>query len=113
MSDAVKSCTQINHFKHFMDTVYALYSQTPKCQQELAECAKEFEVQLNRIGRVLYVGGSLLAAAQSLQFGVLTKLCMNTFVGKLPMNHWAVSRKQNFRVWPRNWKVQSLLKTSA
>ena len=38
-----------------MDTLYALYSQSPKCQRELAECAKELDVQLSRIKRVLDV----------------------------------------------------------
>jgi len=55
LSDAVKCCTQVNHFKCFMDTLYALYSQSPKCQRELAECAKELDVQLSRIKRVLDV----------------------------------------------------------
>ena len=53
--DAVKSCTEINHFKILMDTLYSLYSQSPKCQRELNECAKDLAVQLNRIGRVLDV----------------------------------------------------------
>ena len=53
--DAVKSCTEINHLKIFMDQLYTTYSTSPKCQRELAECAKEVEVELNRIGRVLNV----------------------------------------------------------
>jgi len=38
-----------------MDLLYALYSQSPKCQRELAACAAELDVQLNKIGRVLSV----------------------------------------------------------
>lgn len=53
VNDAIKACTEINHFKVFMDTLYATYSVSPKSQRELAECAKELEVSLNRIGRVL------------------------------------------------------------
>jgi len=55
VSDAVKCTTQVNHFKSFMDTLYALYSQSTKCQRELSACAAELEVQVNRIGRVLSV----------------------------------------------------------
>ena len=55
VSDAVKCCTQINHFKAFMDTLYAVFSQSPKCQRELVDRARELEVQLRRIGRVLDV----------------------------------------------------------
>lgn len=55
VNDAVKSCTEINHFKSFMDMLYAIYSMSPKLQRELSECAKELEVQLMRIGRVLDV----------------------------------------------------------
>jgi hypothetical protein len=31
VSDAVKSCTEINHFKAFIDSLYALYSMSRKC----------------------------------------------------------------------------------
>ena len=53
--DAVKSCTEINHFKIFLDTLYALYSMSPKMLTELGECAKEVETQVYRIGRILNV----------------------------------------------------------
>lgn len=55
VSDAVKSCSEINHFKVLMDTLYALYSQSPKCQRELYECASELAIEVNSIGRVLNV----------------------------------------------------------
>lgn len=55
VSDAVKSCSAVNYFKIFMDALYSLYSQSPKCQRELADCAAEVDVQLNRIGRVFDV----------------------------------------------------------
>src|SRR6218665_2031868 len=55
VGDAVKCCSEVNHFKCLMDTLYALYSQSPKCQRELAQCASELQVQLHRIGRVLDV----------------------------------------------------------
>lgn len=55
VSDAVKCCTEINHFKAFFDALYSLYSMSPKCQRELAECASELNVELNRIGRILDV----------------------------------------------------------
>lgn len=55
VGDAVKCCTEINHFKSFMDLLYSTYSMSPKLQRELTECAGELDVQLNRIGRVLDV----------------------------------------------------------
>lgn len=55
VNDAVKSCTESNHFKIFMGALYATYSMSPKCQRELAECAKNLETQITRIGKVLDV----------------------------------------------------------
>jgi hypothetical protein len=55
VGDAAKSCSEINHFKAFMDTLYATYSVSPKAQRELSECANQLDVQLLRIGRVLNV----------------------------------------------------------
>jgi hypothetical protein len=51
--DAVKACTEINHFKIFLDSLFATYSMSPKCQRELEECAKEVHGEINRIGREL------------------------------------------------------------
>lgn len=53
--DAVKTCTETNHFKIFIDSLYAIYSMSPKCQRELSETAKELEMQISRIGKVLDV----------------------------------------------------------
>lgn len=53
--DAVEICSEINHFKIFFATLYALYSQSPKAQRELYECAKEIETEVLRVGRVLDV----------------------------------------------------------
>ena len=53
--DAIKSCVEINHFKTFMDSLYALYSQSPKLQRDLNSVAYELEVQILKIGRVLDV----------------------------------------------------------
>ncbi len=55
VNDAIKACSEINHFRIFMDSLYATYSVSPKCLRELAECAKELEIQVQRIGRVLGV----------------------------------------------------------
>ena len=38
-----------------MDSLYATYSMSPKCQRELAQCAKELETEVKRIGRALGV----------------------------------------------------------
>lgn len=53
--DAVKSCCEVDHFKLFFDSLYALYSQSPKAQRELTECATEVNSEVLRIGRILDV----------------------------------------------------------
>ena len=40
IGDAVKSVTQINHVKAFLDKLYAVSSQSPKANRELAEAAQ-------------------------------------------------------------------------
>jgi hypothetical protein len=55
VGDAIKSCSEVNHFKSFLDSLYTLYSQSPKCQRELSECANELQLQLNKIGRIFDV----------------------------------------------------------
>ena len=55
VGDAVKSCTEINNFKAFMDLLYSTYSMSPKLNRELGECASELQMLLNRIGRILDV----------------------------------------------------------
>lgn len=55
VGDAVSDVTAVNHFKAFIDTLYALYSQSPKNQRELADAAAALEIQVLKIGRVLGV----------------------------------------------------------
>ena len=47
--DAIKSCVEINHFKTFMNSLYALYSQSPKLQRDLNSVAYKLEVQILKI----------------------------------------------------------------
>ena len=56
--DAVKACCEIDHFKLFSDSWYALYSQSPKAQRELADCAAEVECEVRRILDVRWVASS-------------------------------------------------------
>jgi hypothetical protein len=51
--DAVDDVRGINHFKSFMDTLYVLYSRSPKAQKQLEAAAEHVDVQLKKIGRVL------------------------------------------------------------
>ena len=55
VSDAVKTCTETNHFTAFLDKLYCLYHQSPKNLRELDAAASEVGVCLRRIGRVLGV----------------------------------------------------------
>jgi hypothetical protein len=55
MHDAVEACTEVNHFKVFMDKLYVLYSTSPKNRRLLEVCAAGIEGELLKIGRVLDV----------------------------------------------------------
>ena len=55
VNDAVKNCTEINHFKMLMDKLYSIFSMSPKHQRSLVACAAELSVSLRRIGRILDV----------------------------------------------------------
>jgi len=43
----------VNHFKHFLDSIYSLFSQSNNNQRELSNACRELEVQFLHIGRVL------------------------------------------------------------
>ncbi|XP_033981881.1 E3 SUMO-protein ligase KIAA1586-like [Trematomus bernacchii] len=53
VSDAVKHCTETNHFTAFLDKLYCLYHQSPKNLRELDAAVSEVGVCLRKIGRVL------------------------------------------------------------
>ena len=55
VADSVKTQNAVNHFQIFMDTIYALYSQSSKNSRELREVAAELESQVATIGRILGV----------------------------------------------------------
>ncbi|KAJ3581691.1 hypothetical protein NHX12_016369 [Muraenolepis orangiensis] len=43
-------------FQAFMDSLYSLYSQSPKNMRQLSECAHNLDIALRRIGKVFSVG---------------------------------------------------------
>jgi hypothetical protein len=51
--DTLKEVSATNHFKIFIDSLYSLYSQSPKNQRELKEAARELDIVINKIGRIL------------------------------------------------------------
>ena len=53
VSDAPLETQGINHFRSFMDCLFALYSRSPLAQTKLEIEAAELEVQFKKIGRVL------------------------------------------------------------
>ena len=55
VNDCVKACTQLNHFKIFMQKLYTLYSASPKNRRALEQCAADVGAELLKIGRVLDV----------------------------------------------------------
>jgi hypothetical protein len=55
VEDALKSVTSTNHFQIFIQSLYNLYSQSPKNQRELSQAAAETETQLLRISGIFTV----------------------------------------------------------
>jgi len=55
VSDCINACTQLNHFKIFMQKLYTLYSASPKNRRALEKCAADVGAELLKIGRVLDV----------------------------------------------------------
>ena len=65
VGDVANEVSGINPFKMFMDSLYALYSQSPKNQQALKDCALDLDVVFRKLGRVLgtrWAASSLRAA---------------------------------------------------
>ena len=55
VNDAIKACTEVNHFKISMQKLYTLYSAFPQNRRCLESAAAEVGVALLKIGRVLDV----------------------------------------------------------
>jgi len=55
VNDAIKACTEVNHFKIFMQKLYNLYSASPQNRRCLESVAAEVGVALLKIGRALDV----------------------------------------------------------
>ena len=55
VNDAITSCSEVNYFKHFMDKLYYLYSQSPKSRRALEQCTRDVGGELLKIGRILDV----------------------------------------------------------
>uniref|UniRef100_A0A8C7YBF1 E3 SUMO-protein ligase KIAA1586-like n=1 Tax=Oryzias sinensis TaxID=183150 RepID=A0A8C7YBF1_9TELE len=87
-------------FQAFLDSLYSLYSQSPKNMRELSECARNLHITLKRIGRVFSVRWvasswravnavwqSYSALAQHFQkfSGLLSKLCTVHFLKSLAL----------------------------
>lgn len=55
VNDSVKDVTATNHFKSFLDILYALYSRSPKNQNELKMTCAELDMIFLKDGRVMDV----------------------------------------------------------
>ncbi|XP_061476360.1 E3 SUMO-protein ligase KIAA1586 homolog isoform X4 [Rhineura floridana] len=53
LDDSISDIKQVNHFKIFLDKIYSIYHQSNKNQTELETVAKELEMEIIKIGRVL------------------------------------------------------------
>jgi hypothetical protein len=55
VNDCMKDVSSINHFKHFIDSLYVLYNRSPKNQTELRTSCIELDILFLKVGRVLDV----------------------------------------------------------
>lgn len=55
VGDVVLAVAGIDHFRIFMDSLYALYHPSSKNQRELEACAKDLNEEVKKIGRILDV----------------------------------------------------------
>jgi len=53
VGDAADEVQGVSHFRIFMDSLYTLYSRSPKTQKHLQTAARELDIQVKKIGRVL------------------------------------------------------------
>ncbi|XP_036612524.1 E3 SUMO-protein ligase KIAA1586-like [Trichosurus vulpecula] len=53
LDDSISEIERVNHFKMFLDKTYSIYHQSNKNQTELEAIAKELELEIIKIGRVL------------------------------------------------------------
>lgn len=53
LDDAIKSISQVNHFKAFLEKIYCFYHTSNKNQMELNNIANDLELEIIKIGRVL------------------------------------------------------------
>ncbi|KAF2885953.1 hypothetical protein ILUMI_20221 [Ignelater luminosus] len=53
LDDSISEIKHVNHFKIFLDKIYCVYQQSNKNQTELETIAKELEIEIIKIGRVL------------------------------------------------------------
>jgi len=53
VGSTVEDVAGVDHFRMFMDSLYALYHQSSKNQRELEECASSLNEQVKKIGLIL------------------------------------------------------------
>ena len=59
VGDAADDIQEISHFKSFMDSLYSLYSRSPKTHTLVKIAAKNLDQQFRKIGRVLCIDISI------------------------------------------------------
>ena len=53
LDDFIKEIKHVNHFKIFLDKIYAILHQSNKAQVQLNSISEELYIQINNIGKVL------------------------------------------------------------
>ena len=55
VSDTLDEVGGVNHFTIFLDKLYSVYSPSPKNQRELAACAKDLDIELRKVSKMLSI----------------------------------------------------------
>ncbi|KAK5880415.1 hypothetical protein CesoFtcFv8_023446 [Champsocephalus esox] len=100
-------------FQAFMDSLYSLYSQSPKNMQQLSECAHNLDIALRRIGKVfsvLWVASSWRAVSVLTELKNLSEILQNRKT-TLPKAHdimkTYVKRIESFNRYPGQHAVDA------
>lgn len=96
VNDCVNACTELNHFKIFMQKLYTLYSASPKNRPALEKCAADVGSELLKIGRVLDVRW-VASSFRAVKAGIITLLCLRISPLHALIAVWTARRERSLR----------------
>ena len=52
VGDVLRDVTEVNHFQSFVDSIYCMYSMSPKNQFQIRKISLDLNIELMKIGRI-------------------------------------------------------------